>query len=136
MKQIKLAGLGLLVALTVLAAGYLWGARGRWAAEERLGIAERQWHLADARREALAGSVEIYKLNFGAATGHFEAARAGAVAVASALETAGLGPQAASASAAAGHLDEARVLASRLDQAAGQRAATAVGELDKAAAAQ
>jgi hypothetical protein len=76
MKQLKLAGIGLLVALAVLAVGYLWGARGRWAAEERLGAMERQWRLADARREALAGSVEIYKLNFGAAAGHFEAARA------------------------------------------------------------
>jgi hypothetical protein len=82
MKQLKLAGIGLLVALTVLAAGYLWGARGRWAAEERLGTMERQWRLADARREALAGSVEIYKLNFGAAVGHFETARATAASVA------------------------------------------------------
>ena len=90
MKQLKLAGIGLLVALTVLAAGYLWGARGRWAAEERLGTMERQWRLADARREALAGSVDIYKLNFGAAAGHFETARATAASVATALDAAGL----------------------------------------------
>jgi len=134
MKQLKLAGIGLLVALTVLAVGYLWGARGRWAAEERLGTVERQWRLADARREALAGSVEIYKLNFGAAAGHFEAARATAAAIATALEAAGLSGRAGNARSAATHLDEARALASKLDQAAGQKAAAAIGELDQAAA--
>lgn len=134
MKQLKLAGIGLLVALTVLALGYLWGARGRWAAEERLGALERQWRLADARREALAGSVEIYKLNFGAAAGHFEAARATAASLAAALDAAGLSGRGGNARSAAGHLDEARALASKLDQAAGQKAAAAVGELDQAAA--
>jgi hypothetical protein len=38
MPQVKTAGIALLVALTVLGAGYLWGARGRWAAEERLAL--------------------------------------------------------------------------------------------------
>jgi len=134
MKQLKLAGIGLLVALTVLAAGYLWGARGRWAAEERLGKMERQWRLADARREALAGSVEIYKLNFGAAVGHFETARATAASTATALDAAGLLGRGGNAWSAATHLDEARALASKLDQAAGQKAAAAIGELDQAAA--
>jgi hypothetical protein len=133
MKQLKLAGIGLLVALTVLAVGYLWGARGRWAAEERLGVMERQWRLADARREALAGSVEIYKLNFGAAAGHFEAARATAASVAAALDAAGLSGHGGNSRSAATHLYEARALASKLDQAAGQKAAAAVGELDQAA---
>jgi hypothetical protein len=134
MKQVKLAGIGLLVALTVLAAGYLWGARGRWAAEERLGTMERQWRLADARREALAGSVEIYKLNFGAAVGHFETARTTAASVATALDAAGLLGRGGNARSAAAHLDEARALASKLDQAAGQKAAAAVAELDQASA--
>ena len=111
MKQLKLAGTGLLVALTVLAVGYLWGARGRWAAEERLGVMERQWRLADARREALAGSVEIYKLNFGAAAGHFEAARATTASVAAALDAAGHSGHGGNARSAAAHLDEARALA-------------------------
>jgi hypothetical protein len=134
MKQLKLAGIGLLVALTVLAMGYLWGARGRWAAEERLATMERQWRLADARREALSGSVDIYKLNFGAAAGHFETARATAALVAAGLDTAGLSGQGGNARSAATHLDEARALASKLDQAAGQKAAAAVAELDRAAA--
>jgi hypothetical protein len=135
MKHVKLAVIGVLVALTVLAVGFLWGARGRWAAEERLATVERQWRLANARREALAGTVDIYKLNFGAATGHFEAARAEATTVAASLESAGLGSQAQGARAAASHLDEARALAAKLDQTAGQRAAAAAGELDRVDAA-
>ena len=42
MKQLKLAGIGLARRAHRARGGYLWGARGRWAAEERLGR-ERQW---------------------------------------------------------------------------------------------
>ena len=56
MRHVKLAGIGVLVAATILALGFLWGARGRWAAEERLALVEQQLLLSDARRETYAGS--------------------------------------------------------------------------------
>ena len=59
MRQLKLAGIGVLVAATVLALGFLWGARGRWAAQERLALVEQQLLLSDARRATYAGSLEL-----------------------------------------------------------------------------
>ncbi len=134
MRQLKLAGIGLLVACTVLALGYLWGARGRWAAEEQLVLIERQLLLSDARREAHAGSLDLQKLNFGAAAGHFEAGRASSDKARLALEGAGLAAQAEQAKTASALLDEARDLSSRLDQAAAERAQRAAEALEKAAA--
>ena len=135
MKWLKMIGIGLAVALVILATGYLWGARGRSAAEARLKAVEQRLVMADARREALAGSVDIYKLNFGAAASHFESARAQADKAALAAADSGVADAQARLTVIAKQLDDARALAARVDQAAGQRAASAVAELDKIAAA-
>jgi hypothetical protein len=115
MRQLKLAGIGVLVAATVLALGFLWVARGRWAAE------------------AYAGSLELQKLNFGAAAGHFEAARVASDQVRLRSEAAGETAKAEQAGTAAGLLNEARALCARLDQAAGDRAQRAARALEQAA---
>jgi hypothetical protein len=133
MRQLKLAGIGLLVACTVLALGYLWGARGRWAAEEKLIVIERHLLLSDARREAYAGSLDLQRLNFGAAAGHFEAGRSASDKARLALEAGGLAAVAEQAKAATTLLEEARDLSSRLDQAAGARAQRAAQALEEAA---
>ena len=77
MQQAKMAGLACLIALTVLGAGYLWGARGRWAGQDRLAVVESQ---APAERnpsaDALYGQMALTRLNFGEAAGLFESARA------------------------------------------------------------
>jgi hypothetical protein len=133
MRQLKLAGIGVLVAATVLALGFLWGARGRWAAEERLSLVEQQLLLSDARRATYAGSLELQKLNFGAAAGHFEAARAASDQARLRFEAAGETTRAEQAGTAAGLLNEARSLCARLDQAAGERAQRAARSLEQAA---
>jgi hypothetical protein len=133
MRHVKLAGIGVLVAATVLALGFLWGARGRWAAEERLALVELQLLLSDARRETYAGTVELQKLNFGAAAGHFEAARAASDQVRLRFEAAGQTASAEQAGTATGLLNEARALCARLDQAAGERAQRAARALEQAA---
>jgi hypothetical protein len=133
MRPLKLAGIGALVAATVLALGFLWGAQGRWAAEERLALVEQQLMLSDARRETYAGSLELQKLNFGAAAGHFEAARAAADQIRLRYEAAGDTAKAEHVGQAAGLLNEARSLCSRLDQAAGERAQRAARALEEAA---
>jgi hypothetical protein len=134
MRNLKLAGIGLLVACTILALGYLWGARGRWAAEEQLARLDLHLALADARREALAGSIDVQRLNFGSAAGHFETARVAAERARVALDSEGLADQAADAKTAVALLDEARSLAAKVNQAAGERAARATDALDRAAA--
>ena len=135
MTQLKRVGIYAGAALVVFLAGYLWGWVGRRTAERELARANVHLELSDARRLALAGSIDIYKLNFGAAAAHFETARATADRARAALADGGSTADPAELSAAVTSLDEARALAAKLDQAAGQKAASAVAILDKAAAA-
>lgn len=135
MTQLKRVGIYAGAALVILLAGYLWGWVGRRSAERELARANARLELSDARRLALAGSVDLYKLNFGAAAAHFENARATADRARTVLADAGTTADPAELTAAVSALDEARALAAKLDQAAGQKAASAVAILDKAASA-
>jgi hypothetical protein len=133
-QQVKTIGIFVLVALTVLGTGYLWGARGRWAAEERLAFVERQSALNDARRLVLAGQVALSRLNFGEAAGLFESARAGTEAATAQMEAAGRAVAVGDLRTAGGALAEARALAAKLDQSAFGKAGEALHVLDKVAA--
>jgi hypothetical protein len=135
MTRLKQWGVMAGVALAVLAAGYVWGAWGRRAAERELARSNALVALGEARRNALSGSLDLYKLNFGAAATHFETARATTDRVRGALAETGSTADPADLAAAVTALDEARGLAAKLDQAAGQKAASAIALLDKAASA-
>jgi hypothetical protein len=132
--HLRTAGLVALVAVTVLGAGYLGGARGRWAAEERLAQVERQAVLGETRRLVLAGQLALTRLNFGEASGLFESARVSADQAARRLEADGLLPLAGESTTAAAALGEARGLAAKLDQAAAGKASDALTALDRAVA--
>lgn len=135
MQYAKTAGLALLAALTILAAGYFWGAAGRGAALDRLDVVERHAGLSETRRLVLAGQLALTRLNFGEAAGLFESARAGADAAARALSQSGLQEQGAEVGKAAQALTEARGLAAKLDQGSAGRAGDALVILDRVAAA-
>jgi hypothetical protein len=135
MTQLKQTGVLAIAAVVVLAGGYVWGAWGRRTTEHHLARTTAQLALSDARRNALAGSLDLYKLNFGAAATHFETARATADRAKVLLADAGSTADPAELSAAVTTLDGARALAAKLDQAAGQKSASAVALLDKAASA-
>ena len=133
-REVKTAIIAALVAVTLLGAGYLWGARGRWAAEERIEVVERQVVLGETRRLTLAGQMALTQLNFGEASGLFESARASADQAARRLEADGMLDLAGETTRAAEALGEARGLAAKLDQAAAGRASDALAALDRAAA--
>ena len=135
MTRLKQWGVMAGVALAVLAAGYVWGAWGRRAAERELARSNALVALGEARRNALSGSLDLYKLNFGAAATHFETARATTDRARGMLTDAGSTADPADLAAAITALDEARALAAKLDQAAGQKATSAIALLDKAASA-
>jgi len=135
MTRLKQWGVMAGVALAVLAAGYVWGAWGRRAAERELARSNALVALGEARRNALSGSLDLYKLNFGAAATHFETARATTDRARGMLTDLGSSADQADLAAAITALDEARALAAKLDQAAGQKAASATALLDKAASA-
>jgi hypothetical protein len=135
MTRLKQWGVMAGVALAILAAGYVWGAWGRRDAERQLARSTALLALGDARRNALSGSLDLYKLNFGAAATHFETARATTDRARGLLTEAGSTADPADLAAAITALDEGRALAAKLDQAAGQKAASAIAILDKAASA-
>ncbi|HEY8535462.1 MAG TPA: hypothetical protein VIL25_03400 [Vicinamibacterales bacterium] len=133
-RHVRFALIALLVAITLVAAGFLWGASGRWAAEERLAAVERRAALTEARRLALAGQVALGRLNFGEAAGLFDSARVAAGSAADTLQHGGFTELAEAVRGAAQQLEEARSLAAALDQGASGRANTAIAALDRAAA--
>jgi len=75
MRNLKIAGMAALGLALALAIGWLWGAAGRWPAERRLAETALRLRLTDARSRVLGGRVDLYSLNFGAASQNFEAAR-------------------------------------------------------------
>ena len=133
MRQLKLAGIGVLVAATVLALGFLWGARGRWAAEERLALVEQQLLLSDARRATYAGSLGAPEIELRRSSGTFRSGPCRVGPGSSAVRGCWRNSEAEQAGTAAGLLNEARSLCSRLDQAAGERAQRAARSLEQAA---
>jgi hypothetical protein len=133
MQNLKTVGIAVLVALTVLGVGYLWGARGRWAAEERLQGVERQAAFSEARRLTLAGQMSLTRLNFGEAAGLFESARVAAEEIARGLDQDGQIELAGEATKAAQTLADARALAAKLDQGAAGKGGEALAILDAAA---
>jgi hypothetical protein len=72
MKLILGIGLAVLVAGGV---GWVWGASGRSDITRALQIAELRDELREGRAAVLAARLDIYSVNFGEASRHFEAAR-------------------------------------------------------------
>jgi hypothetical protein len=71
-KLILAIGLAVLVAG---GAGWVWGASGQSDVTRALGIAELRDELREGRAAVLDAQLDIYSVNFGEASRHFEAAR-------------------------------------------------------------
>jgi hypothetical protein len=72
MKRILGIGVALLVAV---GAGWAWGAYARSDINRALRVAELQNRLLEGRAAVLDARLDIYSVNFGEASRHFEAAR-------------------------------------------------------------
>jgi hypothetical protein len=118
------------LALAVLG-GWIWGATGRWRAEDALAKAGVGLHLANARGNMLAARVNLFEVNFGDASRSLESAKADLVTAAEAFDRLGLENDAAAAREAAARVDDAKQLAGRLDQTANTRLADAIRLLPK-----
>ena len=124
-RHMKLA-LGVFVALMVaFGTGWLWGSSGRWDADRIIRAAQLRSDLFEARGSVLGARVELYNLNFGNASRHFEDAKGLLRRAAERLNTAGQQEDAKRLDPALARLDEAQKLAGRLDQGANTRAADA-----------
>jgi hypothetical protein len=118
--------LGIGVALlAALGAGWVWGASGRWNIERALEIAESRDGLLEARAAVLDARLDIYSVNFGDASRHFEAARSALRAVAAPLNATGRHEDAKRLELALTRIDEAQRMAGQLNQDANALAADA-----------
>ena len=113
------------IALAVLG-GYLWGAAGRWRAEDALARAGAGLPLAHARGNMLAARVNLFEVNFGEASRSLEAAKGDLMTAAGTLDRLDLDSEAAAAREVAARVEDARQLAGRLDQTANSRLADAI----------
>jgi hypothetical protein len=114
--------LALLVAVGV---GWVWGASGRSESHRALQIAELRAELLEGRAAVLDARLDIYSVNFGEASHHFEAARTSLRAAHARLMSLNLTEDARSLEAALTRIDEAQRLAGELNQDANAVAADA-----------
>lgn len=129
------AKLGLLVvaALVVaLAAGFLWGAWGRWGVERQLRETELRAGLAEARSSLYAARIDLAELNYGKAGGTLDRARKSLEVLAGQFDRAGRPEAAAAVREAMARAGEAQQSAASVDQAAAGRVADAMKALARA----
>jgi hypothetical protein len=132
-RLLKIIGWVALGFLLALAGGYVWGASGRLELQSRLHETDLRVQVSDARTRLLAARVDLYSLNFGAATQDLEAAKIPLQAVIQRYESEGDATRATAAQSALAAVEKARRLAAQLDQSAQGAAADALAALERAA---
>jgi hypothetical protein len=131
-RLLKIIGAVALGFVLALAAGWAWGASGRLALQSRLDDSELRVHVTDARARLLQARVDLYSLNFGAATGNFESAKIPLEALIQRYEHDGETDRVTEAQAALRAVEDARRLAAKLDQSAQGAATRALAALERA----
>ena len=122
-------GLALLVAVGT---GWVWGASGRANSERALQIADLRAELLEGRAAVLDARLDIYSVNFGDASRHFEAARTSLRAAHARLTSLSRTEDAKLMEGALTRIDEAQRLAGQLSQdanAVGADAARTIGDV-------
>lgn len=122
MKLIVGIGVALLVALGV---GWVWGGWGRSDVNRAAGVAELRDSLLEGRAAVLDARLDIYSVNFGEASRHFEAARSALRGAVAQLRGLGREEDAKRLTGALTRIDEAQRLAGQLNQSANSVAAEA-----------
>lgn len=132
LRLLKIIGAVALGFVLALAAGWVWGASGRLELQSRLNDADLRVQISDARGRLLAARVDLYSLNFGAATQNLEAAKIPLEAVIHRYERDGETARVAEAQGALRVVEDARRLSAQLDQSAQGAVAGAVAALERA----
>ena len=120
----RIAGIGVAV-LVAVAVGWTWGAWGRSEITRTLAIAELRDSLLEGRAAVLDARLDVYRVNFGDASSHLEAARRALRAAVVRLNALGRQEDAKRLTIALTRVDEAQRMAGRLNQDANASAADA-----------
>ena len=131
MTKIKLvARIGIALA-AALVAGWIWGATGRSAMARRLQTSELRDELLGARGAVLDARVAIYAVNFGEASRHLEAARTAVRSASARLDEIGRHDDSKHLTLALTRIDQAQVMAGKLNQDANALAADAARTINE-----
>jgi hypothetical protein len=117
--------------IAALAGSWMWGAWGRWEAEAALHAVTARARLLEARGAVLDARLDIYAVNFGNASQHFEAARTLLRDVQEQLRQAGRQDEATRLDEPLARIGEAQRMAGNLDQGANSHAAAAAASIDE-----
>jgi hypothetical protein len=126
MTNARIALTAVVVLVVVLGLGYAWGSSGRRVVQSALDESRQQLDVAEARGAILDARVSLYNNNFGDASRRFEDAKTALRRVKDRLQDAGESREASSIDAALRHIDEAQVLAGKLDPSSNTRAGEAL----------
>lgn len=130
-RLLKIVGAVALALVLALASGWVWGASGKVELQTQLEETTLRLHLADARARLLAARVDLYSLNFGAATENLEASKIPLEGALNRFERDGDASRAAHVRSVLSAAEEARSLAAQVNpgaQAAAERALAALGQ--------
>ena len=124
--------LGVGVALVaMLGVGWLWGASGRSQIDRDLQAAALRGSLVEGRAALLDARLDIYGINFGDASRHFEAARTALRDADARLNGLGRPDEAKRVELALKRVDDAQRMAGQLNQDANALAAEAAKTIDE-----
>jgi hypothetical protein len=132
MTRARLALAAVVALIITLGIGYAWGASGRAPLSAALEDTRQQLDIAEARGHLLDARVSLYNVNFGAASRHFEAAKAPLARVQKRYEADRNTAAAASVGTALDRTAEAQRLAGNLDQTANAKAGEALEAIKSA----
>jgi hypothetical protein len=132
MTKLKIVLWGLVVALILVCAGWLWGSSGRWDAQAALGDSQLRMRLGDARGNLALARVDLFELNYGQASRHLQQAKDALNDAAGRLDATNQQPTAEAVRAALAKTVEAQQLAASVNTTANERAGEALKALDRA----
>lgn len=122
----RIALVGLATLIIVLGLGYAWGSSGRGVLQTALDEARQRLDLAEARGALLDARVALYNNNFGEASRRFEDTKGPLRRVKDRMQDAGESRSASSIDAALRLVNEAQIMAGKLDPSANAQAAEAL----------
>lgn len=117
---------GVVALLVIFGLGYAWGASGRGGIQTALDDSRQHLDVAEARGAILDARVSLYNNNFGDASRRFEDAKGPLRRVKDRMQDAGESRSASSVDAALRLVNEAQIMAGKLDPSANARAGEAL----------